>query len=436
MSEGGGLTPLTPGSRLGRQASSILRPRGSQQELLQKAVSAVALAVAANPDALPSLDEIDKDPSELAVIVSKRLTPSSAEKVSSEDELQSGFDAFSTAEKPDEDEIQEDPTTIHAALSDALTAVDVEEEHKKYELEKASGLRRKTILLDLHDLRDVTKNTSIAGGFAGDIRDESLSTPPAALSTLPSAAQSPDKPSTSNSLVAPRKSISFISLSRSGSILTTPDRPNKRSASVKFAEDPVTSFHSSQGLSALPEDRNSSTGTRRRSSMCTDDNISGDVSHSTSVLPVNSALTPPRATSQRSSIHPGNHLLRSSPHGGVNEARNNSRQTGLAVNTHQKPFIISVMSAVAERRSSTPSPVAAVNAKKPAGPNLEVLAHARLLCRDRNADMKAMVGAYDPYPQLWPGSREEKEKRAKRGLKKDQWEQFKGDRFAEVFKVP
>ncbi|KAJ3114114.1 hypothetical protein HDU96_002535 [Phlyctochytrium bullatum] len=55
-------------------------------------------------------------------------------------------------------------------------------------------------------------------------------------------------------------------------------------------------------------------------------------------------------------------------------------------------------------------------------PNPEVLAHARLLARNPNADVTAMVAAYDPYPLLWPGPGDVLKERDEMGRpSKDQW---------------
>ncbi|KAJ3070936.1 hypothetical protein HDU98_006040 [Podochytrium sp. JEL0797] len=89
-------------------------------------------------------------------------------------------------------------------------------------------------------------------------------------------------------------------------------------------------------------------------------------------------------------------------------------------------------SAVNLRLGSAP----VVNAKIPAGPNPEVLARARALCHDRNADVNAMVGTYDPWPLFWPTVKEEKEERTKKGRQmKDEWERNAMIRFKRPGKV-
>jgi hypothetical protein len=64
------------------------------------------------------------------------------------------------------------------------------------------------------------------------------------------------------------------------------------------------------------------------------------------------------------------------------------------------------------------------------GPNLEVLSRVRRLVRDPNAEVKAMIGAYEPYPILWPGPAEVIEWRRRQGRPLvDEWERTREIRF-------
>ena len=64
------------------------------------------------------------------------------------------------------------------------------------------------------------------------------------------------------------------------------------------------------------------------------------------------------------------------------------------------------------------------------GPNLEVLSRVRRLVRDPNAEVKAMVGAYEPYPTRWPGPAEVIEWRRRHGRPLvDEWERTREIRF-------
>ncbi|KAI8853917.1 hypothetical protein BC829DRAFT_381626 [Chytridium lagenaria] len=63
-------------------------------------------------------------------------------------------------------------------------------------------------------------------------------------------------------------------------------------------------------------------------------------------------------------------------------------------------------------------------------PNPEVLAYARLLARNPNADVKAMVAAYDPYPLVWPGPEAVVKDRQSKGRPlEDQWAYKAAPRF-------
>ncbi|KAJ3217014.1 hypothetical protein HDU67_008659 [Dinochytrium kinnereticum] len=63
-------------------------------------------------------------------------------------------------------------------------------------------------------------------------------------------------------------------------------------------------------------------------------------------------------------------------------------------------------------------------------PNPEVLAHARMLARNPNADVRAMVAAYDPYPLIWPGPGVVLEERTNKGRPlEDQWKHNGAPRF-------
>ncbi|KAJ3104417.1 hypothetical protein HDU97_009296 [Phlyctochytrium planicorne] len=68
-------------------------------------------------------------------------------------------------------------------------------------------------------------------------------------------------------------------------------------------------------------------------------------------------------------------------------------------------------------------------------PNPEVLAHARLLARNPNADVRAMVAAYDPFPLTWAGPEtilKDREEKGRPAL--DQWSYKGGPRFLDPAK--
>ena len=68
--------------------------------------------------------------------------------------------------------------------------------------------------------------------------------------------------------------------------------------------------------------------------------------------------------------------------------------------------------------------------KSGVGPNMDVLSRARRLVKDPNAEVNAMIGAYDPYPILWPGSSDVIDWRRRQGRPLvDEWERMREIRF-------
>ncbi|KAJ3410549.1 hypothetical protein HDV05_003651 [Chytridiales sp. JEL 0842] len=82
------------------------------------------------------------------------------------------------------------------------------------------------------------------------------------------------------------------------------------------------------------------------------------------------------------------------------------------------------------KSSQKPAKMVIANAKPQTGPNLAVLERARELSRNPNADVKAMVGAYDPYPLFWTSPAEVYEQRKEQGRPlKDDWAKAESSRF-------
>ncbi|KAI9364903.1 hypothetical protein DFJ73DRAFT_808656 [Zopfochytrium polystomum] len=71
-----------------------------------------------------------------------------------------------------------------------------------------------------------------------------------------------------------------------------------------------------------------------------------------------------------------------------------------------------------------------VNAKPKAEPHWEAVNRARYLVRNRNADVLAMVGAYDPFPAVWEGPEDVMLKRQALGRPvEDLWQRQAEERF-------
>ncbi|KAI9351990.1 hypothetical protein BDR26DRAFT_850174 [Obelidium mucronatum] len=362
------------------------------------------------------------------------------------------------------DETQ-DESTMRATTPQALLIAEANELERQYELAKASGLRRKTILLDLKDpdaplsrLMNGGSNGSeyfvkpdsaggglgaaavgegggggggtagsggAGAGFGNSIGNSARSTPGAAggglssrrmslgvaggsfvagsatpLSRRKSALVLGDVTSSAMNIAA-TSNASLMDLGGGGGM------KQKRQASVSFADlppkgetPPVLHQPSHQ-----PHHQNSGLG------------VGGvpEMKKNGSNLMLSSI------SRQVSGLGSGGLRTDSINGGGLMGQRLGGSKRNSSVNLASNSHLANQTTAI----STT-----IVNAKVPTGPNQEVLARARALCRDRNADVKAMLGTYNPWPILWPSVKEEKEMRTRKGRPmKDEWERSDKNRF-------
>ncbi|KAJ3230791.1 hypothetical protein HDU81_004258 [Chytriomyces hyalinus] len=402
---------LIPPPAARSRRSSIAVPRelppglGFMGSIVEPRVSIVALQ--------PQPDNIALDPTSLSTGGNKdeirsssmAIAPFSTADVTSTVDLQANHgDDFET---PNEDVVTMRATTANSAL-----IAEAEEAERKYEMAKASGMRRKTILLDLHDLKDVpterTAALSRAMGMSltsneGRSRSGSVVGDHERVQTAPGTARSDQQRMLSVKEGKSGASSSALKLNRSNNpskadlnnSQSQPSSRGKHEASVKFADEVVTTppKHTSMSLKTTPS--TISEGSRRPSFVVTPPQFEGTSNKSSS------------RPSAQTSIYLDSPARRGTP--------------GASKRNHAGIEVPSITVRQAQTK--------AVNVKPPAGPNMAVLAVARARCHDRNSGVLAMVGAYDPCPLFWPGIKEEKERRSRKGIKKDVWDRCDDKRF-------
>ncbi|KAJ3022145.1 UNVERIFIED_CONTAM: hypothetical protein HDU68_009282 [Siphonaria sp. JEL0065] len=317
------------------------------------------------------------------------------------------------------DEEKDDQITMRATTPQALLIAEANELERQYELAKASGLRRKTILLDLKD-PDAPLSRLVNGGSNSDFSQKvdfvaPLEQGPASARSTPggaggSSAAGPGsrrmslgvglpqsggmggRRKSALSMIGDGSAINLISKQGSAIDVGGGHRQQKRQASVSFADlpskdesgFPVSPLH--HHLQQQAHLQNAGLGTGGSGSRA--GSVNGSIE-----LKVGSGNLMAPSSRQGSTLGSGN-LRSDSVVGGGNDAiervgskRNSSINLGNLV--ENEPAAISTT---------------IVNAKVPTGPNPEVLAQARALCRDRNADVLAMnklgPGCYDPLPRI------------------------------------
>ncbi|KAJ3398833.1 hypothetical protein HDU80_008526 [Chytriomyces hyalinus] len=360
--------------------------------------------------ALQQPENVTLDPASLSASGNKESSSMAIAQLSST-EVTSTMDLQVSHGGEDSETPNEDTSTMRATTANSALIAEAEEAERKYEMAKASGMRRKTILLDLHDLKDVptertaalsralgmsvTSNGSRSGSVVGDQER---------VPTAPGTARSDQQQRGGLFAVKEGKSgASALKLNRSNNPskadLNTSSQPpsrGKHEASVKFADEVVTSppKHGNLSQKATPPPAISETS-RRPSFLVTPPQHEGSPNKSSS------------RPSAQTSLYSDGPTMRRTP------GASTRNQAGIEA------------SSITVRQTQAK----AVNVKPPAGPNMAVLAIARARCHDRNSGVLAMVGAYDPCPLLWPGIKEEKERRSRKGIKKDIWDRCEEKRF-------
>ncbi|KAJ3347223.1 hypothetical protein HDU83_002295 [Entophlyctis luteolus] len=288
---------------------------------------------------------------------------------------------------------------------------------EQIELAKAAGLRRKTILVDLKDPDasishlvnfhsnpdDTVQNSAKVKGnrrLTSGGSEVGLQSHPSA--TLLQHGTPNDETNTGR--------ISAINPSLTGSSTAIKGASAKRGNSVSFASQspPSSAKHTP---SSVAQRTSSSTSLFRPVSVPHDRPFLGSL-----------VLTPPIPEDNEK----GGSGYRRELTGGKSTATKQSSAKGtIGLGSMQMGSRI-----ILKPPAITSSAIQVVNAKTPKGPNLAVLLQARQRCHDRNSDVKAMIGAYDPWPLCWPNANDEHANRAKNGRPlKDQWERGMDERF-------
>ncbi|KAJ3264153.1 hypothetical protein HDU77_009248 [Chytriomyces hyalinus] len=361
--------------------------------------------------ALQQPENVTLDPASLSASGNKDEIRSSSMGIAqlSSTEVTSTMD-LQASHGEDSETPNEDTSTMRATTANSALIAEAEEAERKYEMAKASGMRRKTILLDLHDLKDVpTERTAALSRALGmsvtsnESRSASVVGDQERVPTAPGTARSDQQRGGLFAVKEGKSGASALKLNRSNNPskadLNTSSQPpsrGKHEASVKFADEVVTSppKHGNLSQKATPPPAMSE-ASRRPSFLVTPPQHEGSSNKSSS------------RPSAQTSLYSDGPTMRRTP------GASTRNQAGIEA------------SSITVRQTQAK----AVNVKPPAGPNMAVLAVARARCHDRNSGVLAMVGAYDPCPLLWPGIKEEKERRSRKGIKKDIWDRCEDKRF-------
>ncbi|KAJ3117352.1 Tar (HIV-1) RNA binding protein 1 [Physocladia obscura] len=303
-------------------------------------------------------------------------------------------------------------TVFSETMSPASTSTNnIERQEHEYEIVRASGLRRKTILIDLHDpeapiSRLLTYGEEYPASSQISVVSENIEEDQNSNPTTPAGSRKvslANEIAGSTSAVIGRRKTSILFNTRNTNMSTIESTPNlgegiKRQQSVSFAAD----YEPKRSSSITPAKQGSFSPAKssREGSM-------NQSRRSTASL----FATPPQYNNLQNKSVPENGVV------GFNFPVHTSDVGGRLFPIKQPENRITSMTV-----GIKDTPVNIVNAKVPAGPNHAVLAEARRRCRDRNADVLAMVGTYDPWPIFWPNAKQEKEKRMKKGRPTgDEW---------------